>query len=96
MEDHGRQQEADALGAAVHCSGQAARLTGQMEAQVELQQVLIDAAGDFADRLLGDARKDGVAQLLEEGRADAGHTVYALWSHSVSPGACREAYRLQS
>ena len=64
-----------ALGPSVDGSRQAARLTGQVEADVEIEQVGEDVAGDAADRALGDVGEDGIAQLAEDGRGDAGETV---------------------
>ena len=52
-----------------------------MEAEVELQQMLVDAASDSPDGLLGDAGKDGVAQFLEKGSADTSCAIYTLQSH---------------
>ncbi|KAF1730746.1 hypothetical protein CRV24_008816 [Beauveria bassiana] len=71
VKDHAREQEADALGAAVNGARQAARLLGQVKGEVEAQQVAKDVARDGANGLLRDRREDGVAQLLKDGRADA-------------------------
>jgi len=81
MEDHGREQEADALGTAVNSTRQTSRLARQMEAQAELQQMLVHAAGNLANGFLGHTGEDGITKFLEEGRADAGYAVYS-GSHS--------------
>lgn len=78
MEDHGRQEEADAFGSAVDGSGQAASLPGQMEALVQSEQVFIDLAGHGPDGFLGDTGEDGIAGFLEYSGTDAGCTVYSL------------------
>lgn len=52
-----------------------------MEAEVELQQMLVDATSDSPDGLLGDTGKDGVAQFLEKGSTDTGCAIYAFQSH---------------
>src|SRR5689334_18357545 len=93
MEDHGRQQEANALGTSINCSGQPTSLAGQMEAQVELQQVVIDVAGHFTNGLLGDAGEDGVSHLLEDGGTNASCTI--RYDHGAchspgSPASCSE------
>ena len=80
MEDHRCQQEADTLGTPIDGSCQASSLARQMEAEVELQEVLVDAACHFANGFLSDTGKDGIAQLLEEGGTDAGQAVYVLQS----------------
>jgi hypothetical protein len=82
VEDHGRQQEADALCASIDGPCQASRLARQVEAEVKFQQMLVHAAGNFADSLLGDTGKDGVAQFLEKGGADAGQAVYMVQSRA--------------
>lgn len=38
---------------------------GEMEVEVEAEEVLEDVAGDFADGFLRDVGKDGVADFLE-------------------------------
>jgi len=65
-----------ALGPSVDGSRQAARLTGQVEADVEIEQVGEDVAGDAADRPLRDIGEDGVAQLAEDRRRNASEAVW--------------------
>ncbi|CAG9941258.1 unnamed protein product [Clonostachys rosea f. rosea IK726] len=75
VEHHARQQEADALRTAVQRPRQPSRLLGEVEVEVQAQQVLKHVARDAAYGLLRDAREDGIAQLLEDGRADPGGAV---------------------
>lgn len=75
MEHHGRQQEADALGTTVDSSRQPACLSGQVEVEVESEQVLKDVARNFADGFLGHTRKDCVPEFLEERGSDSGGAV---------------------
>lgn len=72
MEDHGCQQEADTLGSAVNSASQAASLAGEMEIQVESQEVVEDILSHLSNGLLGDTCKHRIAQFLEERCSNAG------------------------
>ena len=49
-----------------------------MEAQVQLQQMVVHTAGYSADGLLGNACEYGIPDFLENGSADACHTICSL------------------
>lgn len=76
MEDHRREQEADALRPAVDGPTQTSGLAGEVEVEVETQEVVKHIAGHPADRLLRDVRKDGIADLLEYRGSYASDAVY--------------------
>lgn len=85
MKDHARQQKADALGTAVDRARQPARLAGEVKVQVETQQVVKDVTRNASNRRLGNFGKDGIAHLLEDGRADAGEPIAHDGSTSRGP-----------
>ena len=64
MEDHGRQQKTDTFGSAVDCPRQASGLAGEVEAQVQPEQMLIHTAGHLSYGFLGNTGEDGIAQFL--------------------------------
>lgn len=76
MEDHRREQEADALRPAVDGPTQTAGLAGEVEVEVEAQEVVKHIAGHPTDRLLRDVREDGIADLLEHRGSYPGDAVY--------------------
>lgn len=50
-----------------------------MEVQIKPEQMFVDAASNTADGFLRNAGKDGVAELLENGGAHSGDTIYAAF-----------------
>lgn len=76
MKDHRRQEEADTLGTPVQSSGQPSRLAGQMEIEVELQQMFKDTTRDPSYRLLSHTGKHSIPQFLKQGCTHSRHTVY--------------------
>lgn len=71
MENDRSQEEANALCSAINSPSQASGLPGQMKAEVEGQEVLVDAASHLSDCFLGDGCEYGITKLLEEGGANA-------------------------
>lgn len=64
MEDHGRQKEANALGSAINCPCQASRLSCEVKAQVQLQQMLVYTARHLSYSLLRNACEYGISKFL--------------------------------
>lgn len=76
VEDHGRQQETDALGSTVNRSRQTTGLPREVEVKIELEQVLEYISRDLADRLLRNTSEYSIAQFLEQCSPDPSNTVW--------------------
>jgi hypothetical protein len=50
-----------------------------VEVEVQSEKVVKHIPGNFADRLLGDAGEDCIAQFLEESGSNAGCAIYRVW-----------------
>lgn len=80
VEDHGGEQEADALGTTVNRPGQATGLPRKMEVKVELEEMVENAASNPTNGLLCYAGEDGIPELLKKSGADPRG---AIWSASA-------------
>lgn len=64
------------LGASIDSAREPARLAGEVELEVEIEEVLECLPCDFADRALANACEDGVEELAGEGCAHSGSAVF--------------------
>ena len=74
-EQHGVEQEAHRLHAALDGAGQLPGAALQVVGEGEVEEVLVDAQGEAAAGALADPGEEGIAELGEGGGPEAGGTV---------------------